>query len=237
MRSAVGYLVVALALFLGGRVLFGASSLEQRTADAEQSLLTLRYGDLDATYEALATEAAERAPIPRLSQALVSSLRGQQSTTRYWLGNYRRLEPARDAAGALAETDPLMLELGANAAYRAAQHSADQGAAVKRIDDIVRAYTDVVRVKPGDEKAAWNLEFVSRVRAQFAQSRQPAFPEPETRGLAGDLPLGPTLHGAPGEPPPGADMKQFKVVVPMRPDERKQLPQGASEGEPRKKRG
>ena len=58
MRSAVGYLVAALALFLGGRVLFGASSLEQRTAEAEQSLLTLRYGDLDATYEALATEAA-----------------------------------------------------------------------------------------------------------------------------------------------------------------------------------
>ena len=66
---------MALALFLGGRVLFGASSLEQRTADAEQALLTLRYGDLDATYEALAAEAADRAPLPRLSQALVSSLR------------------------------------------------------------------------------------------------------------------------------------------------------------------
>ena len=45
-------------------MLFGASSLEQRTADAEQSLLTLRYGDLDATYEALATEAAERRADP-----------------------------------------------------------------------------------------------------------------------------------------------------------------------------
>jgi hypothetical protein len=237
MRSAVGYLVVALALALGGRVLFGASSLEQRTADAEQSLLTLRYGDLDATYESLAREAGDRALVPRVSQALVSSLRSQQSTTRYWMGAYGRLQPERDAAGVLAETDPQMLELGAHAAYRTAQNMGDQAAAVKRIDDIVRAYTDVVRARPGDETAAWNLEFVSRVRAQFAQSRQPAFPEPETRGLAGDLPLGPTLHGWPGEPPPGADMKQFKVVVPMRPDERKQLPQGASEGEPRKKRG
>ena len=128
-----------------------------------------------------------------------------------------------------------MLKTGCTSAY-------DLYMAVPAITDeafeaVVRAYTDVVRARPGDETAAWNLEFVSRVRAQFAQSRQPAFPEPETRGLAGDLPLGPTLHGAPGEPPPGADMKQFKVVVPMRPDERKQLPQGASEGEPRKKRG
>lgn len=237
MRSAVGYLVVALALVIGGRVLFGAASLEQRAADAEQSLLTLRYGDLDATYEALAAEAADRALVPRVSQALLQSLRAQQATTRYWMGAYSRLEPVRDASGTLAETDPVLLELGAHAAYRAAQNLGDQAAAVKRIDDIVRAYADVLRARPGDETAAWNYEFVSRVRAQFAQSRQPAFPEPETRGLAGDLPLGPTLHGTPGEPPEGADMKQFKVVVPMRPDERKQLPQGASEGEPRKKRG
>jgi hypothetical protein len=78
---------------------------------------------------------------------------------------------------------------------------------------------------------------VSRVRATLQQSRQPVMPEPEMTGLAGDLPLGPTLHGAPGAPPEGTDMKQFKVVVPMRPDERKQLPQGASEGEQRKRRG
>ena len=237
MKSVVGYLVVAAALVLGGRVLFGASTLEARTADAQQLLLTLRYGDLESAYETLRAEASSGAVVPRLSQALVSSLREQQSTTRYWLGAYGRLTPERDAAGALAETDPVVLELGAHAAYRAAQQSVDQAAAVKTIDDIVRGYADVVRASPGNETAAWNYEFVARVRAGFAQSRQPAFPEPATDGLVGDLPAGPTLHGMPGAPPEGAEMKQFKVVVPMRPDERKQLPQGASEGEKRKRRG
>lgn len=237
MKSVIGYAVVALALVVGGRVLFGASSLETRTADAEQALLTLRYGDLDPAYEALKAEAADGALVPRLSQALVSSLRGQQATTRYWLGTYGRLTPERDAAGALSETDPVVLELGAHAAYRAAQHAPDQAAAVKRIDDIVRGYADVLRARPGDENAAWNYEFAARVRATLQQSRQPVMPEPEASGLAGDLPIGPTMHGAPGAPPEGTDMKQFKVVVPMRPDERKQLPQGASEGEQRKRRG
>ena len=237
MRSAAGYFLLALVLVVGGRVLFGASSLEQRTANAQQSLLTLRYGDLDPTFEALATEARDNALLPRVSQALLSSLRTQQSTTRYWLGSYGRLVPERDAAGALAETDPVILELGAHAAYRTAQHMPDQAAAVKRLDDIVRGYADVLRARPGDETAAWNYEFVARVRSTLAQSKTPAFPEPETRGLAGDLPTGTTLHGSPGEPPQGTDMKQFKVVVPMRPDERKQLPQGASEGEQRKRRG
>jgi hypothetical protein len=237
MKSFIGYLVVALALVVGGRVLFGASSLENRTADAQQALLTLRYGDLDTAYEALRAEATDGALLPRVSQALVSSLREQQSTTRYWLGAYGRLTPERDAAGALVEADPVVLELGAHAAYRAAQNAPDQAAATKRIDDIVRGYADVLRAHPGDENAAWNFEFVSRVRATLQQSRQPVMPEPEVTGLAGDLPLGPTLHGAPGAPPEGTDMKQFKVVVPMRPDERKQLPQGASEGEQRKRRG
>ena len=148
MRSAIGYLVVALALFLGGRVLFGASSLEQRTADAEQALLTLRYGDLDATYEALATEAADRAPIPRVSQALVSSLRAQQSTTRYWLGNYRRLEPRAGRRRRARRSRSADARAGRpRRVSRGAEH-ARSGAAVKRIDDIVRAYTDVVRARP-----------------------------------------------------------------------------------------
>jgi hypothetical protein len=237
MKSVIGYAVVALALVVGGRVLFGASSLESRTADAQQALLTLRYGDLDQSYEALRSEASDGAVVPRLSQALVSSLRAQQSTTRYWMGQYGRLVPERDAAGALSETDPVLLELGAHAAYRSAQTSADQAVAVKRIDEIVRGYADALRAHPGDENAAWNFEFLSRVRATLQQSKQPVMPEPEMTGLAGDLPIGPTMHGTPGAPPEGADMKQFKVVVPMRPDERKQLPQGASEGEQRKRRG
>lgn len=237
MKSVIGYLVVAVALVVGGRVLFGASSLEQRTAEAQQALLTLRYGDLEPAYAALREEASDGALLPRVSQALVTSLREQQSTTRYWMGAYGRLTPERDAAGTLAETDPIVLELGAHAAYRAAQNDPDQAVATKRIDDIVRGYADVLRAQPGDESAAWNYEFVSRVRATLQQSRTPVMPEPDAGGLAGDLPLGPTLHGAPGAPPEGTDMKQFKVVVPMRPDERKQLPQGASEGEQRKRRG
>ena len=115
---------------------------------------------------------------------------------------------------------------------------ADQGAAVERIDGIVQRLHRrasgrgrATRPRPGTRVR------VAGARRSSRRAAQPAFPEPETRGLAGDLPLGPTLHGAPGEPPPGADMKKFKMVVPMRPDERKQLPQGASEGEPRKKRG
>ena len=113
MKSVIGYLVVAVAL-RGRRAgaLRRRRGSRTRTADAQQMLLTLRYGDLDGAYEALRAEASSGAVVPRLSQALVSSLREQQSTSRYWLGAYGRLTPERDAAGALSETDPLRARTG-----------------------------------------------------------------------------------------------------------------------------
>jgi hypothetical protein len=38
--------------------------------------------------------------------------------------------------------------------------------------------------------------------------------------MAGDLPEGRTVHGDPGAPPPATDMTQFKMHIPIRPDER-----------------
>jgi hypothetical protein len=38
--------------------------------------------------------------------------------------------------------------------------------------------------------------------------------------MAGDLPEGRTVHGEPGAPPPNTDMTQFKMHIPVRPDER-----------------
>jgi hypothetical protein len=38
--------------------------------------------------------------------------------------------------------------------------------------------------------------------------------------MAGDLPDGRTVHGDPGAPPPNTDMSQFKMHIPIRPEER-----------------
>ena len=39
-----------------------------------------------------------------------------------------------------------------------------------------------------------------------------------------------TLHGRPGEVPPGADMNEFKVIVPQRSDERREQPEAGKGG-------
>lgn len=54
-------------------------------------------------------------------------------------------------------------------------------------------------------------------------------------GAASD-PRARALHGAQGAPPAGADVKSFKVIVPMRPEERQEA-EGASKSGPRPRKG
>ena len=64
---------------------------------------------------------------------------------------------------------------------------------------------------------------ISKSRPPSATRRQdPAATVPKNPGfvMAGDLPEGRTVHGDPGAPPPSTDMTQFKMHIPIRPDER-----------------
>jgi len=234
MRSAVGLVIGAIILALFGRAAVAAGNLEQRTAEAQASFLTLRYGALDPELEALRQQ-AESVPVPWLTAAMRRVVRGEQAQTHYWLGQYGTLAPARDAAGVLTETDPELLRLAAHAQYRAAQAAPD---GARRLDDVAKAYAEVLRASPGDENAAWNYEFVVRLRGMLAQAKGavPLPPVPD-RALAGDLPAGNSIHGQAGAPPAGTDMQKFKMVIPLRSDERNQLPQSAGQAEPRKRRG
>jgi hypothetical protein len=234
MRSAVGFVIVAIVVAVLGRAAVAAGTLEQRTAEAQASFLTLRYGALGPDLEALEADAGS-VPLPWLTSAMRRVIRGEDAQTRYWLGQYGTLGAARDAAGVLTETDPELLRLAAHAQYRAAQGTPD---GARRLEDVAKAYGEVLRANPGDENAAWNYEFVVRLRGVLAQAKGavPLPPGPD-RVLAGDLPAGNTIHGQAGAPPAGTDMQKFKMVIPLRSDERNQLPQSAGQAEPRKRRG
>ena len=125
-----------------------------------------------------------------------------RSAAEYWRGNYEAVP---------TEADPLV---AANAAYRATM--APGGTAkevVGRLDGVIKQYAEVLRNDPGNETAAYNYEFAVRYRAAIA-ARGGSVPP------AGDITA--TPHGIVGAPPAGKDNKQFKMIIPMRPDERRE---------------
>jgi tetratricopeptide (TPR) repeat protein len=129
----------------------------------------------------------------------------------YWLGKY---DDAQRAA------DPF---LAANAAYRAAvAQGGDWRAVVGRLDGAIGQYADALRTSPGYPDAAYNYEFAIRYRAALAARQQ---------NVAADA-GGPdrTVHGLAGAPPDTSDLKKFKVIIPMRPEERREAEEAGKSG-------
>jgi hypothetical protein len=133
------------------------------------------------------------------------------AAARYWTGDY---------GGVDADADPLV---AANAAYRAAV--APGGSAqdmVTRLDEVIKRYAEIVRNDPANEDAAFNYEFAVRYRAAVAARGARVPPVQDDEGT--------TPHGRAGAPARGTSQQQFKMLVPMRPDERREAEEAGKAG-------
>lgn len=163
-----------------------------------------RGGDADRLAE------AERALVT-LQYARAADTPATSAAARYWNGDY---------AAVPADVDSL---LAANAAYRAAV--APGGSAnemVTRLDEVVKRYVEVLRDDPANEDAAFNYEFVVRYRAAIAARGLPIAPAEDDGQL--------TPHGRVGAAPQGTSQKPFRMLVPMRPDERREAEEAGKSG-------
>lgn len=228
MKSIVGGIILAIVLFAIGAAAWNEAKLTRRVADAHERLATLHYDtgdDLDATVPFW-----NRLPI-KIGSASQDVAR-HRATVSYWGLRYEPLIALTGLTGDVPSSDPALLFVAANATFResAPDPAGDRKAALERLDRVVQSYGDVLRVDPGYVDAAYNYEYVSRVRDALAK----APPAPKGKGepkkapsatdntASPDLPPGPTLHGRPGGPPEGTDMSDFKTISPMRYDEREE---------------
>lgn len=220
MTGVVTRALTTVVFFVVGMVLWKAGGIERRAATALKQVSQLRFADAAAAYDALEETLDAVRYVPVLGRSFLEEVRAQRAVARYWLADYAAVEPIEDEA-ARADADPVLLLAAANAMYRRAP--ASNGAA----DRAMKVYASVLKTRPGDADAAYNYEFVARSRgAAPPRGAQPG----------GEKPPAVTIHGVQGAPPKGADMGQFKVVIPKRGEERKEDPE-AGEGKPRTRKG
>jgi hypothetical protein len=209
-KSVASLMVVVVLLTLAGTLLWFAAEAEARMAAAEYTLVTLRYER--------AAEDLDAARGSGLFDPLVQRVGGaptDSATARYWSGDYE----------ALAESPAASLKLlAANAEYRLLRSTGGTFQSfVARLDSIAKQYADILRTQPDNEDAAYNYEFVLRLRRAAMTAKQ-AIPglDPAAGGI--------TVHGVPGAPPPDSDAKKFKMIVPMMPDERQEAEEAGRAG-------
>jgi hypothetical protein len=220
MKTFIGQVLLIALLAIAGAVSWVIGSSEERVAAAERTLATLRY---ERAAEELSTAGADNA-IERIIgdvSGTAASASASQNKAEYWLGHYDKF---------LQSDDENLKMMAADASYRALRESGGTWQSVStRLDTIAKRYADVLRANPNNEDAAYNYEFMVRLRAAVMTAKQQIAPlDLATTGI--------TVHGHAGGPPEGSDMKKFKMIVPMRPDERMEAEQ-AGRGANRTRKG
>ena len=230
MKTVVLRLVAAVVLLAGAWLCRSEAMLAGRVADARQQMATLQF-EIDDTLTPAATLSDY---LPGAEGRLSDNIRRIRASVAYWIGGYDDVLEERSE-----ELDPEVLLTAANAAYRASERAGGAGQEqVQRLDGVLQAYATVLKASPRLADAAYNYEYVSRVRDQVAArvgSKTPAPARPAIRARAGDLPGGPTIHGRPGGPPPDAKTEQFEVIAPMEYGDREAQPEATPGGKIQRK--
>ena len=223
MRVMIGQLVLAVVIAAAGGVCWTLAQAERRVADARGQLATLQY--LGTTARSAEVDAALRysAWTPVIGTGMAAAAHDDRATATYWLSRYDDLTAQRDAG----DRDPGVLLLAANASFRASQANAsDRATGVRQLEAVIKTYADVLKSGSGQADAAYNYEFVVRMRDALVHNRIGAIPAPDPQT---------TLHGHVGAPPKGVEMSKFKVMIPKRGDERKQNDEAGKNGQRQKK--
>jgi hypothetical protein len=244
MKSAVGPFLVAIVLVFAGGALWLAGRTETQLADVHKQLAMLHYADAQSEGSEVEQALGLERRVPMLGKAAETDARGARASAGYWRTDYAAIAPQHDANGVITETDPAILLLNANAAFRASQAAGDRLDTVRRLDTVVKNYAEVLKApacgasdRACDGRAvdaAFNYEYAIRTRDMLAKQRGPAAKAPAKMARAADetdLPSGPTVHGKPGAPPAAVDMNQFKIVIPKRGEERKDAPDAGKGGQ------
>lgn len=243
MRTTLVRMFIAAVLAAAAWLSWSESRLASRVADAKQDIATLHHDNLDALSPARTISDY----LPGYGRHLSDEIRTAKATVAYWLGRYGAV--AEDTGS--GEVDGAILLAAANASFRETQRDPRTGpAAAQKLDGVLQAYASAMKAVSPDgalasvalaKEAAYNYEFVARLRDQVARAPQgraaklaPVTPAQPLFG--GDLPIGATVHGAPGAPPPDAKMEDLQMIAPMEYGDREAQPD-ATPGVRRERKG
>lgn len=207
-RNLLGAVVLAV---LGG-VCLAAGIVDREIARTQENAFALRYAESAESFDTAERYLEYGSWIPSVGRRL-NDVRARRASMFYWQREYDRIVPqdADPLAGIPPENVDLQL-IAANAAYRKSQPAAkDRTNTLRALDAAINAYVAVLRNAGADEAAAYNYEYLARVREDIDKGRRSA----DLTERAADGPAG--EQG--GAPPQDSDKRDLKILIPLDPSE------------------
>lgn len=230
MKGITGYLISAIVLAFAGAALLAASSLDRDLASAQERVIAQKYDNVEPTYEAAEKYYDYASHVPGIGDGPANDIRTKHATLHYWQKDYASVIPQQtDPIGAVAQDNTDLQLVIANAVYRSAQsRMKDKESTIAALDQGIAAYVAVLKNAPRNEDAAFNFEYLVRLRDEVDKGKRK--PGPQDMVLKGP-------DGAAGAPPQiDSSMSDFKIYIPLESQERQD--QGvAGKAAPGKRKG
>src|SRR6476620_11864275 len=228
MKGFAGYLIVALLMGAAPLFAFGSSVFERNLAEAQQDVATDRF---DAAEDRLADAeryAAYARWIPQLGARAERDLATRRAALHYWKKDYASVLPREtDPVGAVDAANVDLQLVVANASFRNTQRGiTDKAVQLQALDEAIGSYMAVLKNDSWHPDAAYNYEYLLRLRTEIAQGkRKPGSLQEKTDNL-----------GEQGTPAQNSSTKKFEIYIPLEGSERTESGE-AGKGAPIKKKG
>lgn len=212
MKGISGYVFGAIVLMLLGFACLAASRVERQVANAQQSVATLRYDGVDESLENVERYFEYGSRLPGVGNGPLNGVRARRAALQYWQRQYGSIVPQQGDPVGVIPADNIELQLVvANAVYRTDRAKAtDRATYLQALKTGIDAYLTVLRNATRHETAAYNYEYLVRLRDDLENRRG-------TPDLSADDEAGP--FGEEGGPPRQGPLRQFKILVPLDSDE------------------
>ena len=229
MKSAIRYLVGAVAAAVLGGVCLASGVLQRDMAHAQRDVALQKYGEADITFERAERYFEYGSRIPGVGNRLLNDVRARRAASHYWQRQYGMVASDQgDPTSAIPRDNVDLQFIVANAVYRAHQSRArDRATLIEALNAGINGYLVVLRNSTRREDAAFNYEYLVRLREEIEKGRRKQDPG----GGESESPLG---SAATPEKSTG-DMKNFKTYVPLTPTELDKADSG--KGQPIKRKG
>lgn len=220
MKSVTAYLIAAVVSAAVGMAALTAARLDRQLADSQERAATMQYGLAQESLDAAEGYVRYARWLPRVGANTVREVRAREAALLYWQGQYETVLPAQAEPVAAVDESNVELQLVvANAAFRAGLRGAEaRAAAVQALNEAANGYLTVLKNNTWHEEAAYNYEYVVRLRDEIAKGRRPPS-EQLQQGF--DL-------GESGAPSDATSSKGFQIYVPLEGNEK--APEGGDAG-------
>ena len=208
MKDAVRHLIVAVALALVASVIFAGAVVQRQIAEGQRDVATLNLNRAATTFTDVDARLQYTERVPWLLRRTRHDVESRRAAVRYWRREFDSLVAEYPDLGQPDIRDNLPLQLILATAYvRAGEATADgdRELMLGELDRTINIYLQVLQNTDGHRDAAFNYEYLVRLRDEIA--------------AGGDVPQRrpPSPLGRPGnnDEMDMEDMSDIKVYVPV----------------------